>query len=148
MKLKLRTDLVERLLSQLCKTTLRRYPRYKTDEIALVVTQQNDVMKIVRRNNISLNHDMTLEIKPNDITNYPSIDPQQKKETCIQVWQVKNRSQNGYGLFLPCDIQSSVRVNDLFAIKVGKATEWSIGIVRWLKYAKNTGINLGLELLW
>ena len=147
-KLKLRTDLVERLLSQLCKTTLRRYPRYKTDEIALVVTQQNDVMKIVRRNNISLTHDMTLEIKPKDITNYPSIDSQQKKETCIQVWQVKNRSQNGYGLFLPCDIQSSVRVNDLFAIKVGKTTEWSIGIVRWLKYAKNTGINLGLELLW
>ena len=147
-KLKLRRDLVERLLSQLCKTTLRRYPRYKMDEVALVMTQQNDVMKIIKKSNITLNHNITSVIEVKDTTNYPSIDSQQKKETCIQVWQVKNSSQTGYGLFLPHHTQSSVRVSDLLAIKVGEAIEWSVGIVRWLKYEKNTGINLGFELLW
>lgn len=62
-------------------------------------------------------------------------------------WQVLNISATGLALRkLPGSV-SAVRVGELFATKLGEASHWSIGVLRWVNNNDRQQLDIGAELI-
>ena len=67
-----------------------------------------------------------------------------------ETWTMTDISAGGYCLLHEAETASSVRVGELVAIPSGETTQaasMQLGIVRWLRFTRERGLELGLQLL-
>ena len=67
-----------------------------------------------------------------------------------ETWTMTDISAGGYCLLLEAETASSVRVGELVAIPPGETAQpisMQLGIVRWLRFTRERGLELGLQLL-
>ncbi|MEQ1600230.1 MAG: hypothetical protein ABL885_00515 [Methylophilaceae bacterium] len=62
-------------------------------------------------------------------------------------WQVLNISATGLALRKLPNSAAAVRVGELFAIKLGEASHWSIGVLRWVNNNDKQQLDIGAELI-
>ncbi len=66
-----------------------------------------------------------------------------------QCWQVINMSNGGYSLLLGDQQTSQAQVGELITLRkrTGKEYQWAAGIIRRMKYEKNQGVEIGIEMI-
>ncbi len=65
-------------------------------------------------------------------------------------WTILNESASGYCLQNKSSSKITVQVGELISIRRsgdGHTWKWGVGVIRWMKYAENTGVTLGVEML-
>lgn len=67
-----------------------------------------------------------------------------------ETWSMRDISAGGYCLLHEAEDASSVRVGELIAIPAGESAHpgtLQVGVVRWLRFTREHGLELGLQLL-
>jgi hypothetical protein len=66
-----------------------------------------------------------------------------------QSWEVVNASAGGYRLLWKDSQSSKAHVGELLALREtdGKGHHWRIGVIRWMQYQENHGLEIGVKLL-
>lgn len=65
-------------------------------------------------------------------------------------WAILNESASGYCIQNKSCHETTVQVGELMSIRRsgdGHTWKWGVGVIRWMKYSDETGINLGIEML-
>lgn len=68
----------------------------------------------------------------------------------IETWAMLNESANGYSIATKATSDTNIQVGELIGIQRsgdGHTWKWGIGVVRWMKQAKDHGMTLGVEML-
>ncbi len=79
--------------------------------------------------------------------------PAQQVETSyyqVESWTMMNESANGYCIATKAIGDTNIQVGELIGIQRnndGHTWKWAIGVVRWMKYEKEQGLILGVEML-
>ncbi len=64
-------------------------------------------------------------------------------------WKISNASAGGYGLCWEGDQPSRVQVGEIVGLREleGNAHQWRIGVVRWMQFEEERGLEIGVQLL-
>ena len=68
----------------------------------------------------------------------------------IETWAMVNESANGYCIATKASSDTNIQVGELIGIQRsgdGHTWKWGIGVVRWMKQEKESGLTLGVEML-
>ena len=68
----------------------------------------------------------------------------------IETWAMMNESANGYCIATKATSDTNIQVGELIGLQRsndGHTWKWGIGVVRWMKYEKEPGLILGVEML-
>lgn len=78
--------------------------------------------------------------------NRPLISDPHKAYPCFSV-PLLNTSPGGYCLQWAGDIPANVQAGEIIGIRESARSRWSIGVIRWVRHARQKGTQLGIELL-
>lgn len=62
-------------------------------------------------------------------------------------WEIENESENGFKLVCRQSSRYGVEVDDLVAIRIGRARDWSVGIVHWAQADDSGKFALGVRVI-
>lgn len=67
----------------------------------------------------------------------------------FQIWKMVNVSAAGVCLLWDSEDASKARVGELVGVMEtdGDASHWSVGVIRWMKYVRGHGLELGVQML-
>ena len=70
-------------------------------------------------------------------------------ESGVLIWNAKNSSVGGYGLYWDGQETSDARVGELVGLRdmTQEDNPWMVGVVKWLECLPKTGLSCGVELL-
>jgi len=72
------------------------------------------------------------------------------KDLPIESWKMVDVSTGGYCLLWESNDVSSAQVGELVAIRTGAeggADDWTLGVIRWMKFTPERGLILGVQLM-
>ena len=73
-----------------------------------------------------------------------------RTEQNIESWKMCDMSAGGYCLLWDSERASSARVGELVALSEGEedsSSNWQLGVVRWMKFTEEHGLELGIQML-
>lgn len=120
--------------------------RFESADINNVSTQQPDVWNLVYPSNVSA-------YKPLDADKTSKVANAGKKDELLyhaESWAILNESASGYCIQNNASSDITVQVGELLSIRRsgdGHTWKWGVGVIRWMKFSDDTGINLGVEML-
>ena len=81
-----------------------------------------------------------------------AVDPQSATDGKVQTpaiesWKMVNASAGGYCLLRESDDVSSAQVGELVAIRADVDDNWQLGVIRWMRFTPERGLELGVELI-
>jgi cyclic-di-GMP-binding protein len=65
----------------------------------------------------------------------------------IESWKMVNASAGGYCLLRESEDVSSAQVGELVAIGPDVDDDWQLGVIRWMRFTPERGLELGVELI-
>jgi len=71
-------------------------------------------------------------------------------ERSVEHWKMCDMSAGGYCLLWDSESASSARVGELIALTVEEENNlgnWQLGVIRWMKYTEEHGLELGIQML-
>lgn len=78
--------------------------------------------------------------------NRPLISDPHKSYPCFNI-PLLNTSPGGYCLQWTGDIPANIQAGEIIGIRESAKSRWSIGVIRWIRHARQKGTQLGIELL-
>ncbi len=77
----------------------------------------------------------------------PSAPAGKIQAAAIESWKMVNASAGGYCLLQESDDVSSAQVGELVAIRSDVDDGWQLGVIRWMRFTPERGLELGVELI-
>jgi len=151
----------------ICDSARRRSPQSKNRKRDSRTTPQNpfagksqyDASEV---NNVNASQpDVWNLVYPSEDTGYTPLDADKISKTVNEVkkdellyhaesWAILNESASGYCIQNKSSNETTVQVGELLSIRRsgdGHTWKWGVGVIRWMKYSDESGINLGVEML-
>jgi len=151
----------------ICDSARRRSPQSKNRKRDSKTTAQNpfagkshyDASEVSNVN--ASQPDVWNLVYPSEDTGYTPLDADKISKTINEVkkddllyhaesWAILNESASGYCIQNKSSNESTVQVGELLSIRRsgdGHTWKWGVGVIRWMKYSDESGINLGVEML-
>lgn len=120
--------------------------QYESLEVTDVNERQPDIWNLVYPSRIS-------GYEPLDVNRASQIANAGAPDEVIyqsESWAILNESASGYCLNNTEGTEATVQVGEVMGIRRsgnGHTWKWGIGVIRWMKYSKEIGIILGVEML-
>ena len=151
----------------ICDSARRRSPQSKNRKRDSKTTTQNPFAGKSSYDSSDVNNVNTSQpdvwnlVYPSEDTGYTPLDADKISKTVNEVkkdellyhaesWAILNESASGYCIQTKSSHESTVQVGELLSIRRsgdGHTWKWGVGVIRWMKYSEETGINLGVEML-
>jgi len=157
-------DLLRRLLIAWGMASKRHFPRAnKSEQIKItiglnaaheLITQKAQAMDSVRYTNKYLTGlepltEQELSLQSNNQINLNTSETESKPYEADS-WYIVNESIKGMMINNKDELKNKAQVGELVSIcrETGdRAKQWSIGVVRWLKFNQSKSMNMGIEIL-
>lgn len=120
--------------------------QFESTDVNSVSIEQPDVWNLVYPSDVS-------EYKPLDADKISKVANAGNKDDLLyhaESWAILNESASGYCIQNKSCHETTVQVGELLSIRRsgdGHTWKWGVGVIRWMKYSDETGINLGIEML-
>lgn len=120
---------------------------FESIDVNSISVDQPDVWNLVYPSELSSGY------TPLDADKISKIANADKKDDLLyhaESWAILNESASGYCIQNKSCNDTTVQVGELLSIRRsgdGHTWKWGVGVIRWMKYSDDIGINLGIEML-
>lgn len=126
---------------------------FKSSEVIDLNEEQPDVWNMVYPNSETMNYEFPthgLGQEKKELTQIKTHDDELKPRYRVDDWVILNESANGYCIERLNGENATVQVGELIGIKRGmngNSWKWGIGVIRWMRFADNNKLQVGIEMM-